>query len=931
MAVPSPSSPSSRAGAEAVLRELHWLRGLALRLVRDEHAAADVVQDTWVAAAERGPAGLEGRGLRAWLATVARNVVRRRGRDESVRRRHETARLLELAEAEPPDEVERLRRQRQVADLVLALREPYRSAVLLRYQEGLSYARLAARHAITTDAARKRVSRGLALLRERLDHDHDGDRRAWSAVLLGLVDRTQLAPVATAVSLGGITMGIKTLAVAAVSLVAAVGMFVWLGEPGAVRQPAEAAPATVASSGLEAPEVLPERSLDGLVEPPAEARSATAPELVGAVAAADPERDLHGRVLDPRGQPLPGAEIVVRRDELSQVNKLDLDHDKRGTVIARTEADALGEFALPLEPGHPFVLLVEHPGYASAKLIDRYAGEFVEVRLDQPAVLAGRVFRASDGQGVPAQVKAWGRDGGVVHVIESRTRPDGTFRFDGLQARTLTVEIHPEGAADPDWQSVDLVAGETVTLDVACPAGDVLRGTVTDAATGRPIAGAEVGQGWVFDRPVTTNTRGEYVFEHFKLEGIWEVAARAKGYGRRLHEITSSAAGLVVDFALVPARRVVGRVVDPQGEPLAEVYVAAIASVHTGTQQTDWCSTRTLADGTFELTDVRADIRHVLRLYRSGFADAAYDFPDDALERTFLDVGTIALEPPSRLAGVVVTPVGEPLPECRVTLDGVNADRDLLGGTPATAGLHYIGRRSGRTDDRGRFTFADLSAGSYELAVRLHNGPETTRPVEIPAATVVDGLTVEFSVGLELSGRVVDPDGEPVFCVVVAQAVPMMANGMFQALSGQDGSFRLSGLSAGTFDLEAHPVSDGGKPLLNGQLAGVEAGATGIEIVMPLGEVISGWVLAADGAPILNATVRGLDPDGRIATMDTTDSEGRFELSLEAGQTVDLVATPPPVDAEFYDFQQVPEELGTRRDGVPAGSRDLVLELPERP
>jgi len=916
--------------AAAALRELRWLRGLALRLVRDEHAAEDVVQDTWVAAAEHGPVGLEGRGLRAWLGTVARNVVRRRGRDESIRRRHETARLLELARTEAPDEVERLRRQRLVADLVLELREPYRSAVLLRYQDSLSYAHIAARHDITKEAARKRVSRGLALLRERLDRTHGGDRRAWSAVLLGLVDRSQLAPVATAVSVGGITMGIKALTAAAISVVAAVGIYVWMGEPGGVRPPTEAAPSAAAASELEEPEAVPNAAVVAAPDRVPAARSASEAKPAGAVAGADPDRDLHGRVLDPQGGALPGASIVVRRDELRQVNKLDLDHDQSGVVVARTETDARGEFALPLEPGYAFVLLVEHPGYASAQLIDRYAGEFVEVRLGLPAVLAGRVFRASDGEGVPAQVEAWGRDGGIVHVIASRTRPDGTFRFDGLQARTLTVEIHPEGAADPDWQSVDLVAGETVTLDVACPAGDVLRGTVTDAATGRPIAGAEVGQGWVFDRPVTTNTRGEYVFEHFKLEGIWEVAARAKGYGRMLHEISSSPAGLVVDFALIPARRVVGRVVDPQGEPLAEVYVAAIASVHTGTQQTDWCATRTLADGTFELTDVRSDIRHVLKLYRSGFADAAYDFPDDALERTFLDLGTIALKPPSRLAGVVVSEEDEPFPDCRVELEGINADRDSLGGSPATEGLHYLGSREGRTDQRGRFSFADLSAGTYELKVRRHNGPWTTRSIEVPPGTLVDGVRVVFSPGLELSGRVVDPDGEPVFCVVLAQAVPMTANGMFQVLSGQDGSFRLSGLSPGTFDLEAHPVSDGGKPLLSGSLAGVAAGSTGIEIVMPLGEVITGRVLAADGAPVLNATVRGLDPEGEIATLDTTDSEGRFELALAAGQSVDLVAT-PPTGAPFHDFQQVAEELGVTRSGVLAGTLELVLELPERP
>ena len=79
------------------------------------------------------------------------------------------------------------------------------------------------------------------------------------------------------------------------------------------------------------------------------------------------------------------------------------------------------------------------------------------------------------------------------------------------------------------------------------------------------------------------------------------------------------------------------------------------------------------------------------------------------LERAFVDLGTIALKPPSGLEGVVVNEDGEPVPDCQIELNGTNADRDLLGGSPATEGLHYVGSRDGRTDHLGRFSFADLA------------------------------------------------------------------------------------------------------------------------------------------------------------------------------------------------------------------------------
>jgi len=61
---------------------------------------------------------------------------------------------------------------------------------------------------------------------------------------------------------------------------------------------------------------------------------------------------------------------------------------------------------------------------------------------------------------------------------------------------------------------------------------------------------------------------------------------------------------------------------------------------------------------------------------------------------------------------------------------------------------------------------------------------------------------------------------------------------------------------------------------------------------------------------------------------DTTDPDGSFELSLEAGVFVDLVATPPPTDAPFYRFEEVDPALGTTLPGVEAGTRDLLLSLP---
>ena len=61
-----------------------FIRNLARSLVKDEHSAADVSQDTWVAALSHPPR--TGGHVKAWLAAVTRNFARRLRRDESRRR-----------------------------------------------------------------------------------------------------------------------------------------------------------------------------------------------------------------------------------------------------------------------------------------------------------------------------------------------------------------------------------------------------------------------------------------------------------------------------------------------------------------------------------------------------------------------------------------------------------------------------------------------------------------------------------------------------------------------------------------------------------------------------------------------------------------------------------------------------------------------------
>src|SRR4029077_6361026 len=75
-------------------------------------------------------------------------------------------------------------RRARVVGAVLALDEPYRAVVLLRFFEHLPPRAVARRLQVPVETARTRLKRALAQLRARLDRHSRGDRAAWCALLL---------------------------------------------------------------------------------------------------------------------------------------------------------------------------------------------------------------------------------------------------------------------------------------------------------------------------------------------------------------------------------------------------------------------------------------------------------------------------------------------------------------------------------------------------------------------------------------------------------------------------------------------------------------------------------------------------------------------------------------------------------------------------
>ena len=169
--------------AEQLLQHAAWVRRVAAHLVVDAARADDVAQQTLLAALTQPPKRTD--APRAWLASVVRSLARRAARSEQWRERHESAVPFAGPVLFVHEVVARAETQRALVDAVLALDEPYRTTLLLRFFENRSPRAIAKETRAPVETVRTRLKRGLELLRARYV-----ERRAqdWVFALLSLIE-----------------------------------------------------------------------------------------------------------------------------------------------------------------------------------------------------------------------------------------------------------------------------------------------------------------------------------------------------------------------------------------------------------------------------------------------------------------------------------------------------------------------------------------------------------------------------------------------------------------------------------------------------------------------------------------------------------------------------------------------------------------------
>ncbi|HVS08887.1 MAG TPA: sigma-70 family RNA polymerase sigma factor [Planctomycetota bacterium] len=602
--------PRPQPDRDLVVTHAPYVRALARQLVFDGHLAEDLEQDVLLAALESAPR--DPRSLRAWLAAIVRHLAAKAFRARTRRADRELARAREGGAVPTPEEIlarEDLRRS--LVEHVLALDEPVRSAMILRFLEELPPREIARRLGVPVETVRTRIKRGLELLRARLDREHRQGRGAWCLALvtgLKIEPPSLLAAGATVLGAGlpGVVAMSLTKKAALAVVIAALGstalLLVNRGEPAVPREtPASAAPEPRLSRSPDAASPLPAAVEDE------GGRTALAPAPTPAAEA----------------EPTTGSVLLTVRW-----------HD--GTpavgVGARIYSSARGDFyadAFDIWTGTGGTHLLEAmpPGKLTVAL-DRsgskgctvIAGERVEleITIERGFDIAGRVVDPAGTPVADADILLDRHGGGWNGFVVARSASDGRFEIRSVDQGLCWISARaafyaPSAQRQLIGGAVD-VEGIELRLDQA---GAALDGVVL-GADGEPLAGARVlaGNEKAFDQVrfddgssgrvaaaqhVVCDDRGRFSAAGVPL-GRLEVQARGAGHSPWKGEVETIAGRTSrMTIRLLRGTSLVGRVTDRSGAPIERAEVQGNGEWGFAAR-----TARSAADGTFALSDLPA-------------------------------------------------------------------------------------------------------------------------------------------------------------------------------------------------------------------------------------------------------------------------------------------------------------------------------------
>lgn len=685
---------------------------------------------------------------------------------------------------------------------------------------------------------------------------------------------------------------------------------------------------------------VPGLSTEGAALPTREAAPSDAsvsPVLPSWDSPPDRTLDLHGLVTDSNGVPVAGAEVTAFAD-LDREWRIPIqDAHRRSVNVGTVRTSAEGEFRIRVKPGGSYDLDACHADWVAERVLDRRAGEYIVIRLGEAAQLHGEVTEA--GTNLPIAdviVQLLPPRGGQV-LAECRTAPDGRFRFECLAPGKWGMILVPQRHEAPDWIALDLEQGAVVKRNFTLSAGVTLRGRVVEEGTRRPIPHAELSDSWSFRRVVKADEEGRFEASGLAVSAEWSaIHARAEGYGQREFRALDLRVSGEIELALAPAYSVRGVLHLPNGAPAAGALVLAVtATSFAGVNVPNSLAAVADAEGAFTLSNVRADVQQVLCARSAGVSPLWRILQAPIQASTTVDLGVLMFEVAGSLTGNLLLDDDAPaLAAVECELRGpINDSVDPRLHPTAELGIRFLVQRR-RADDLGRFYFADLGAGGYELSIAVPGRPKHRMSIDLAAGEQRVLAPVDLRGGRAIAGLVVDVAGAP----VVGARVTILLDGARGTLgqlslyTDEAGEFRFGGLEDADYKLDVEA------PVVRGEMQRflplaepvVHAGASELRLTLHEAGGIEGIVVGGVTLQAFHCEVRALSADGTTVATATADHTGAFRIRVPSGGAVRLEFWPrkllPGAEARGIRIQATDSPAAVL-EGIADGARGLVVQL----
>ncbi|HUY34489.1 MAG TPA: carboxypeptidase regulatory-like domain-containing protein, partial [Pirellulales bacterium] len=519
---------------------------------------------------------------------------------------------------------------------------------------------------------------------------------------------------------------------------------------------------------------------------------------------------------------------------------------------------------------------------------------------------------SNDAQVPAANVEVGAYDASGDLVASAAADGSGNFNISGLPPGSYSVTtVDTGGFVAP--VPVSLTAGQALTNEaLTIEPGGGIQGTVTDSKTSTPLAGIPV---YLHDssgnlQTTITDSNGNYQFSGLALDTYQvnlQSGAADVGSSASVTVTTLNGPALTANLVLTTVGTLGGKVTDGAGGPIAGATVRLYDS-----------GTNTLVG----ITDTASDGSYGFVALQAG----TFDLQASAVGATFSQISGVSLTTGANVTQDIAAGTG--------TLQVTVVD-DVQTVTGASVALFYKTSHgsflagSVVLDSTGVANFANLAAGNYLLQAVSANDRGASLAENIiaaaaanVAAAAANPITLTIGQETKVTGTATDSStGAAIKGALVMLTSTTDPSQQYTALTHSDGSYVLHNVLVGSYNIDVLAFAH--QTLLESGVAVSGATDTVNFSLVPIPNVVYGFVYDVNGNPVVGAMVNLEDSAGDLLGQTTTDATGKYVIDGGGGSSLHINVTSYGIS--FDDLKTYNDPAGQT---TPVHASNIIFPTP---